>query len=141
MSRPIIVNGHSGAGKSFLVENACRMYPSFKIVPKLSTRRPRTYEAASPTSRDIIPDTNVATVKQCEFWYEYADNVYGLSLQLIEEAIAHAQTPIFIIRKGDIIRRIITRFPDTLVLYVQGALSGEPAAGSASSRTNARGDP
>lgn len=125
MGRLIIVAGASGAGKSFLLENARRLDRTVVPVKKFTTRDPRTYEDEDTQSfLDLKFSRSIDVVTECDYKYPYGREWYGLDREHIDEVLAKGGNPIIIIRNCETILDIKRDYTDALVVYLQGALSG-----------------
>ena len=125
MSRLIIVAGASGAGKSFLLQNIVRLYPSIQLVRKLTTRSARPYESSDIREKlDLELERSLDEVEACEFRYRYGNEWYGVRKQDIDRIILQRRHPIVIVRNCHTIERLESTYADTLILYLQSGLSG-----------------
>ncbi len=125
MSRLIIVGGASGAGKSFLLQNIALLDLTVVVVRKLTTRKPRPYESASGPVEDLELSTPLASVKQCDYVYQYGKDWYGARRQDIKQVLLAGKNPILIVRNCRTIHKILHDFPGALVVYLQSGLSGD----------------
>lgn len=125
MSRLIIVAGASGAGKSFLLENARRLDKTIIPVRKLTTRSPRPYEDTRMQEfLDLHFSQNIDQVTQCDYKYRYGEHWYGVEQTEIDRKLSLGLNPVVIIRNCETILQIKRDYPNALVLYLQCALSG-----------------
>jgi guanylate kinase len=121
MQRLVIIGGASGAGKSYLVEQAELLVPSLLVIKKLTTRPARPDE---PSPVDLIVDRSSENVDACDFVYEYDKHSYGVRRRDIDEALECGRSPLLIVRNGRTVEELLRIYPDALVLYMQTAISG-----------------
>jgi len=121
MSKVIIINGASGAGKSFLLEKTSdeeNMVP----IRKYTTRKPRTYEDMG--SKDLYLACTEEQIEECDYKYEFRNELYGIKKEDIDDVIKQNKSPIVIIRDYPTIMTMKEDYKKTVTIYVQGAYSG-----------------
>lgn len=127
MGSLIIVAGASGAGKTFLLENARKIGKDVISIRKLTTRKARDYE--TPDSHDLVYEKSKEEVHACDYHYAYTTKqnayLYGIKKSDIDSALKNNKNPIVIVRSCDTISEIRRDYPDCLVIYLQSILSGE----------------
>lgn len=122
MQRLIIVSGISGAGKSYLLEQAGSR-PGMKALSKLSTRPQRSYETNKDVS-DIIGGKTRDEVKDCDLVYTYEREEYGIKFSDIETTLANKQSPLLIVRHAPSVRKLKKRYPNAIAIYIHSLVSG-----------------
>jgi guanylate kinase len=124
MSRLIILNGASGAGKTFSMEEMPKV--DAKIVPimKYTTRGPRSFENES-SPIDLIFNYCPKKIEALKYKYEYVGHQYGIDLSQIECALSKGKIPIVIVRNYEVIIELKRDFPSALTFYIHSAYTGE----------------
>lgn len=117
----IIINGASGAGKTFLLENLHKIH-NLNLTPikKYTTRSTRSFENEN-CSVDLVYDCAENVINNLEYHYVYNENLYGIDKNEIEEEIQKGHVPVIIIRSFEIIKKLQEDFLDTRVLFIVGA--------------------
>ena len=119
----IIINGASGAGKTFLLKNLNYIKsPKFVPLKKYTTRSPRDFEKDSDPV-DLIFNCDKNYISQLEYSYEYKNEYYGVSKKELQDIISCNEIPVLIIRSFKVIERIKMDFKDVCVFFIIGATS------------------
>ena len=117
----IIINGASGAGKTFLLGNLHKLKNRKLIaIKKYTTRNIRTFESAI-NSVDLIYNCAESDINALDYHYIYNQHLYGIDKKEITNEIESGNIPVIIIRSFEIINKIRQDFPNTKVLFVIGA--------------------
>jgi len=125
MGKLFVVAGASGVGKSYLLENMRYLDSSIVPVKKLSTRKPRKYETDETQSfLDLEFNKPMKEICNCEYRYPYGKEWYGIQKKDIDEHLAKDRNPVLIVRNCETILKIKKDYPKSIVIYIQGGLSG-----------------
>ena len=126
MAKLIIVAGASGAGKTYLLETVQDLDSSIKSIKKLSDREPRHYETNNGRLASDLEfvDSRSEITNKCQYRYIYANNMYGIKKEDIDDILKRGQNPVLIVRSCDTILKIKRDYPEAIVLYLQSGLSG-----------------
>lgn len=117
----IIINGASGAGKTFLLENLHKLKNDKLIaIKKYTTRNVRSFEDISH-SVDLIYNCEKNDINSLDYHYTYNQHLYGIDKNEIIKELEKGNIPVIIIRSFETIKRIRQDFPNTKVLFVIGA--------------------
>lgn len=116
----VIINGASGAGKTYLLEHlgeikGCGYVP----IKKYTTRCRRTFE--SEFSTDLIFNCSETDIKQYKYHYMYKGEWYGIDHLEIEDCVLKHQIPVVIVRSFQIIHKLQRDFENTISIFVIGA--------------------
>ncbi|MCL2088869.1 MAG: hypothetical protein FWH14_05260 [Oscillospiraceae bacterium] len=122
MSKLIILNGASGAGKTFLLEQISMLNKKMTPIKKYTTRKPRDYEDTDE-SKDLFFNSTKEQIQRCKYWYLFRNESYGIKKKHIDEALENGKHPIVIIRDYPTIIDLKRDYSDTLTFYIQGAYS------------------
>ena len=116
----ILINGASGAGKTFLLERLTAL-KGHNYVPlkKYTTRSKRTFEL-SEISADLIYNCAEAEVRAHVYHYSYKKEWYGVDQAEILNEVNKGHVPVIIVRSFDVIRKIKQDFNKVKVLFVVG---------------------
>lgn len=117
----IIINGASGAGKTFLLSKL-HILDGYNFVPlkKYTTRSRRVFEDA-PMSVDLVYDCDEAYIKSLAYNYSYKGELYGISQEEILNEIERGNIPVIIVRSFELIHKIKQELDDVKVLFIVGA--------------------
>ena len=117
MSKLIILNGASGAGKTFLLEKISHAHEKMAPVKKLTTRTPREYEGAN-TSEDLIFNCDEKEIDNCKYNYSFNNEGYGIMEKDIEGALKNQKYPVVIVRDYPTIIALKKQYK-SLTFYIQ----------------------
>ena len=124
MPKLIIINGASGAGKTFLLEQISTQDKEMVAIKKYTTRKPREYENPN-TSNDLYFGCTVEQVQEKKYSYPFKGHWYGIDSHEIDEMLARGKYPMVIVRDYPTIVSLKHDYgDDTLSFYIQGAYSG-----------------
>lgn len=124
MSKLVIINGASGAGKTYLLEQISQMDHDLVAIKKYTTRCPRGNENPK-TACDLHFYSDESKIKSMEFSYEFKNEWYGIDKAEIENALRKGKYPSVIIRDyPTLIKLRETYGTRSLAFYIQGAFSG-----------------
>lgn len=116
----IIVNGNSGAGKTYLLQQlkkeTCSVFVPLK---KLTTRSIRDYEKKQDQV-DLIYDCPQENILCLKYNYTYKGEQYAIDEKELIRTIEEGKVPVLIVRSFEIIRKIKNDFEDVLVLFMVG---------------------
>lgn len=116
----IVINGPSGAGKTFLLEKLnCNKNHNYLPIKKYTTRNKRCYEKRCE-SVDLVFNCDESWTKSFEYNYEYKNEWYGIDKKELENALEKGLTPVVIIRSFETIREIKNDFEDVRVIFLIG---------------------
>jgi len=59
------------------------------------------------------------------YTYDYRGTHYRVDVEAIDTALSQGKTPIAIVRKSETIKKLLEKYHNSLVIYVQSVLSGE----------------
>ncbi|MDR0889965.1 MAG: hypothetical protein LBM28_04885 [Oscillospiraceae bacterium] len=123
MPKLIIINGASGAGKTYLLETISHKDSSMSPIKKLTTRKPRSYESIG-SSPDLYFASVESDIKALEYSYEFNGEWYGISKTHIDDALIAGKYPLVIVRDYPTITKLISDYPkQSLAFYIQGIYS------------------
>lgn len=116
----IIVNGNSGSGKTYLLqqlkeETDCDFVP-FK---KHTTRGVRDYEKKQDQV-DLIYNCSKEHISSFKYNYTYKGEQYAVDEKELIKTLEQGKVPVLSVRSFDIIRKIKNDFEDVLVLFILG---------------------
>ncbi len=116
----VLINGASGAGKTFLLKRLGELRGhNFVPVKKCTTRSRRKFEKDSE-SPDLIYDCDAAQIKSLAYSYFYKGNLYGIDANEIMQILSNHLIPVIIVRSFEIIKEIKSDFEDVRALFVVG---------------------
>ena len=118
----ILINGASGAGKTFLLEQLGTL-KGHNYVPlkKYTTRSKRAFET-SGISPDLIYNCTEAEIGALVYHYSYKEELYGVDQAEILNEVNNGHVPVIIVRSFDVIRRIKRDFGKVKVFFIVGAV-------------------
>jgi Guanylate kinase len=120
----IIINGASGAGKTFLLRNLHQLADGrFVPIRKYTTRARRDYE--EEPSVDLIFSCSENVIDSCEFHYTHNGEKYGIDYNELNEEILKGHIPVIIIRSFNTIREIKEKFCDVRMFFIIGSRGDE----------------
>ena len=120
MQRLVIISGASGAGKSYLVEQAAQLLPSLQVIKKLTTRPARPDEESPSTWSSSVRARRWTPATL----YTSTISIPTACRRDIAEALQRGRSPLLIVRNGRTVEELLRSYPDALVLYMQTAISG-----------------
>lgn len=117
----VIINGASGAGKTFLLNHLSEL-PTKYFVPikKYTTRDIRSFEDFE-SSADLVFNQSEDFIKKLNYKYRYDEHLYGIDKSELKNALNKGEIPVVIVRDFEVIRQIKSDFVDTKVLFIIGA--------------------
>jgi guanylate kinase len=124
MARLIILNGASGAGKTFSMEEMPKADTRIVPILKYTTRGPRSFEDEN-NPIDLIFNYCPRKIEACKYKYEYVGHQYGIDLPQIESVLSKGKIPIVIVRDYEVIIKLKGDFPSALTFYIHSAYTGE----------------
>lgn len=116
----VLINGASGAGKTFLLERLHRLQ-GYNYVPikKYTTRSRRVFETDQAV--DLVYDCEETEIKNLVYNYPYKGEWYGIDKTEILHEMNHGNIPVIIVRSFEIIHKIKEDFDDVRVFFIVGA--------------------
>lgn len=120
----IIINGASGAGKTYLLQQLKKINDDFVPIKKYTTRSVRSFENKED-SVDLVYNFSRDDIKKHKYNYEYKKEHYAIDDFELKEIIGQGKAPVVIIRDFDTIRKIKKDFSDVIVLFVIGETGQE----------------
>ena len=124
MSKLVIINGASGAGKSFLLEQISSMEHDLVAVKKLTTRSPRINEDVNK-SCDLQFCCSEKKIKAMKYHYQFKNEWYGIDETEIEKVLNKGKYPCIIIRDYPVLIKLRNNYGKrSLAFYIQGVYSG-----------------
>ena len=124
MSQLIILNGASGAGKTFSMEEMPKVDERIVPIKKYTTREPRPFEDEK-NPIDLIFNCTPEQINVCKYQYPYVGNLYGIDSRQIEDALNDGNAPIVIVRDYKVIIQLRHDFPSSVNFYIHSAYTGE----------------
>lgn len=116
----VLVNGASGAGKTFLLQRLGELAGHrFVPVKKQTTRSPRKFEADAE-SPDLIFNCDANQIKSLEYSYSYKNQLYGIDAEEVRRILSCNLIPVIIVRSFDVIRELKKDFKDVRALFIVG---------------------
>ena len=116
----VVINGLSGAGKTFLLEKlCCEKNHNFLPIKKYTTRNKRCYEKTCE-SVDLVFNCTESQTKSFKYNYMYKNEWYGIDKAELESALEKGLIPVVIIRSFETIREIKKDFDDVRVIFLIG---------------------
>lgn len=117
----IIINGASGAGKTFLLENLHKLHnPRLIPIRKYTTRSTRGFEDENH-SIDLIYNCTESTINSLGYHYTHNKHLYDIDKSELNDEIQKGNIPVIIIRSFETIEEIQHDFSDTKVIFIIGA--------------------
>lgn len=95
MSRPIVISGPSGTGKSTLLKKLFAEYPNrFGFSVSNTTRQPRTGEVNGKDYHFSTVDEFKKAIEENKFieWAQFSGNYYGTSIKSVEDVAKTGKT-------------------------------------------------
>ena len=120
----IILNGASGSGKTFAMEQMSEVSPRIQPIKKYTTRKPRSYEDEK-SSIDLIFNVKSSAVRKFKYHYKYFYEDYGIDANEIETSLKSGKSPVVIVRDYDVIIQLLKDYPKAIVIYIHSACTGE----------------
>ncbi len=114
----IILNGTSGAGKTFLLNNLHSINNCFVPIKEFTTRARRDYEDVSAV--DLVFSCSESYIKSCAIQYRYKNEYYGLDYNQIAAEICKGHIPVVIIHSFQTIREMKRIFSNVITVFVFG---------------------
>jgi len=111
----VIITGASGSGKSYLLSNFQYFGATFAVVKKKTTREPRTHENPN-TNFEFTFDCPKEEVLNCEYHYEFRNELYGFNCSDIDALRMRDQTPMIIIRQTNEIKIMKEKYRNVIVV-------------------------
>lgn len=117
----VLINGASGAGKTFLLERLIALKGhNFVPLKKYTTRSKRKFEN-NITSADLIYNCDKSQIESLTYHYLHKNEFYGIDALEITQIIDGGHVPVIIVRSFEIIQRIKEDFDDVKVFFIMGA--------------------
>lgn len=117
----ILINGASGAGKTFLLERLTVLKGhDFVPLKKYTTRSERKFEK-SGVSADLVYNCTKVQIDSLPYNYPYKNELYGINADEILKIIANGHIPVIIVRSFKTIRRIKEDFDNVKAFFIVGA--------------------
>ena len=125
MPKLIIINGASGAGKTFLLEKITNPAHSDMVaIKKYTTRSPRD-DNEKIEAHDLIFSQSVDYIKSLTYKYPFKDEWYGIDEKDITNAPNKGKYPCVILRDYPTITTLRAKYDEnSLAYYIQGVYSG-----------------
>jgi guanylate kinase len=127
MSKLVIINGSSGAGKTYFLENISNIENTehdLVAIKKFTTRSPRGSENME-TSCDLHFHCERLKIESMKYHYQFKDEWYGFDETEIEDVLGKGKYPCIIIRNYPVLIDLRKHYgKQSLAFYIQGAYSG-----------------
>ena len=125
MSKLVIINGASGAGKTYLLEQISQIEHDLVAVKKYTTRSPRNNENPKKAC-DLHFNHSEKAIRDMQYHYCFKGEWYGIDSSDIMSTMYKGKYPCVIIRDYPILIKLREHFGRrSLAFYIQGAFSGE----------------
>jgi len=122
MGNLIIIAGHPGSGKSYLVKNLYFLGTNYVVVKKKTTRPPRKNESLE-MSVEFSFNCSLNEVKNCDYCYKYRDELYGFNFSDIDVIISKNLNAVIIIKLVNVIKEMQKKYKNSFAFLFISVLS------------------
>lgn len=118
-SRPLIIAGPSGVGKSFLARQLLVRSALFQMLLSTTTRQRRSGEVDGKDMRFVSSDRYAEIMRSGDFFMDNAffGHQYGYERPLVEEILQQGNTPVALLYTP-VVEQFVQAYPDSTTLFL-----------------------